>query len=155
MPQSSTLYIELDVHQETIAVASLAKGRDTEVIDLGTIGTRHCDIDKLLRNRQSKATLLVFVYEVWPGGSWLYRSLRNKGHDCWVVAPSLTPQKAGARVKTPRRDAVPLAHLRRSGDLTPIGAPTVADEALRGLSRARLPERRRSGGYWESAPVRG
>jgi ribulose 1,5-bisphosphate synthetase/thiazole synthase len=36
MPQSSTLYIELDVHQETITVASVAKGHDAEVIDLAT-----------------------------------------------------------------------------------------------------------------------
>jgi hypothetical protein len=36
MPQSSTLDIELDVHQETIAVASVAKGHDAEGIDLGS-----------------------------------------------------------------------------------------------------------------------
>ena len=40
---------------------------------------------------------------------------RKKGDDCWVVAPSLIPKKAGERVKTDRRDAVPLARLARSG----------------------------------------
>jgi hypothetical protein len=36
MPQFSMLYIELDVHQEIIAVASVAKGHDAEVSDLGS-----------------------------------------------------------------------------------------------------------------------
>jgi transposase len=53
------------------------------------------------------------------------------------VAPSLIPKKAGDRVKTDRRDAVQLARLMRSGDLTPVYVPQVADEAIRDLSRAR------------------
>jgi transposase len=40
-------------------------------------------------------------------------------------------------VKTDRRDAMQLAHLMRSGDHTPIYVPTIADEAIRDLSRAR------------------
>jgi transposase len=56
---------------------------------------------------------------------------------CWVVAPSLIPKKAGDRVKTDRRDAVQLARLMRSGDLTPVYVPAVEDEAIRDLSRAR------------------
>jgi transposase len=38
---------------------------------------------------------------------------------------------------TDRRDAVTLARLMRSGDLTSIYVPTVADEAIRDLSRGR------------------
>jgi transposase len=53
------------------------------------------------------------------------------------VAPSLIPQKPGDRVKTDRRDAVQLARLARSGDLTVVYVPTVEDEAIRDLSRAR------------------
>jgi transposase len=47
------------------------------------------------------------------------------------------PKKAGDRVKTHRRDAVKLARLRRSGDLTPVDVPKVEAEASRDLSRAR------------------
>jgi transposase len=54
-----------------------------------------------------------------------------------VVAPSLIPKKAGDRVKTDRRDAVQSARLRRSGDLIPVYVPTVEDEAIRDLGRAR------------------
>jgi transposase len=137
MHQSSTLYVGLDVHKESIAVAYVAKDHGAEVIYLGTIGTRHGDIDKLIRNMQSKAKQLVFVYEAGPCGYWLYRYLRKKGYECWVVAPSLIPKKTGDRVKTDRRDAVQLARLMRSGDLTPVYVPTVEDEAIRDLSRAR------------------
>jgi transposase len=137
MPQSSTLYIGLDVHKESIAVAYIAQEHGAEVTSLGTIGTRQCDIDHLIRKMQSKATQLVFVYEAGPCGYWLYRYLTKQGHVCWVVAPSLIPKKAGDRVKTDRRDAVQLARLMRSGDLTPVYVPTVEDEAIRDLTRAR------------------
>ena len=71
MHQSSTLDVGLDVHKESIAVAYVAEDHGAEVIYLGTIGTRHCDIDKLIRNMQSKARPLVFVYEAGPCGDWL------------------------------------------------------------------------------------
>lgn len=137
MNQSSTLYVGMDVHKESIAVAYVAKAHDAEVTFLGTIGTRQVDIDQLVRKLHSKAKHLVFVYEAGPCGYWLYRYLTNKGHVCWVVAPSLIPKKAGDRVKTDRRDAVQLARLMRSGDVTPVYVPTVDDEAIRDLSRAR------------------
>ena len=49
----------------------------------------------------------------------------------------MIPKKAGDRVKTERRDAIQLARLMRSGELTPVYVPAVDDEALRDLSRAR------------------
>jgi transposase len=137
MSQSSTLYIGMDVHKGMIAVAYVAQDHGAEVTFLGTIGTRQCDIDSLIRKMQSKAKHLIFVYEAGPCGYWLYRYLTQKGYDCWVVAPSLIPKKPGDRVKTDRRDAVQLARLARSGDLTVVYVPRLADEAIRDLARAR------------------
>jgi transposase len=137
MHQSSTLYVGLDVHKEAIAVAYVAKAHDAEVVYLGPIGTRQCDLDTLIRKLQAKSKHLVFVYEAGPCGYWLYRYLTKKGYVCWVIAPSLIPKKAGDRVKTDRRDAIQLARLMRSGDLTPVYVPAVEDEAIRDLSRAR------------------
>jgi transposase len=137
MPQSSMLYVGMDVHKDSIAVASVAEDRPPDVVFLGAIGTRQCDIDQLIRKLQSKSQHLVFVYEAGPCGYWLYRYLTKKGHVCWVVAPSLIPKKAGDRVKTDRRDAVQRARLMRSWDLTPVYVPQVEDEAIRDLSRAR------------------
>jgi transposase len=137
MSQSSTLYIGMDVHKDSIAVAYVAQEHGAEVTFLGTTGTRQCDLDQLIRQMQSKANQLIFVYEAGPCGYWLYRYLTKKGYDCWVVAPSLIPKKAGDRVKTDRRDAVQLARLARSGDLTSVYVPQVEDEAIRDLTRAR------------------
>jgi transposase len=137
MSQSRTRFIGMDVHKDAIAVASVAQDHGADVTYLGSIGTRQCDIDKLIRKMQSKAQHLVFVYEAGPCGSWLSRYLTNKGHACWVVAPSLMPKKPGDRVTTDRRDAVQLARLARSGDLTAVYVPQVEEEALRDLTRAR------------------
>src|ERR1700756_2201704 len=128
MAHTSTLFIGLEVHKETIAVAYGAEEREAEVVFLGTIGTRQGDIAKLIRKLQSKGKTLHFVYEAGPCGYWLYRYLSKKGLKCWVVAPSQIPKKAGDRVKTDRRDAVQLARLGRSGDFNPVYVPTVEDE---------------------------
>jgi transposase len=138
MSQSSTLFVGMDVHKDSIAVAYVAQDHGAEVMYLGAIGTRQCDIDQLIRKMPSQAKHLIFVYEAGPCGSWLYQYLTKEGDDCWVVAPSLIPQQAGNRVKTDRRDAVQLARLARSGDLTAVYVPNVEDEAIRDLTRARI-----------------
>ena len=68
----------MEVHQDAIAVAYVAKDHGAEVIDLGASGTRPGDLDQLIRKMQSNATHLIFVYEAGPCGSWLYRYLTNK-----------------------------------------------------------------------------
>jgi len=134
---SKTLYVGLDVHKDSIAVAYAPEERGTEAVSRGAIGTRQCDIDKLIRKLQAKGALLVFVYEAGPCGYWRYRYLTRKGLRCAVVAPSLIPRKPGDRVKTDRRDAITLARLMRSGDLSSIYVPGIEDEAIRDLSRGR------------------
>ena len=120
MAQSSTRFVGMDVHKDSLAVAYVAQAHGAEVMDLGAIGTRHCDIDQLIRKMQANAQHLICIYEAGPCGYWLYRYLTQKGYDCWVVAPSLIPQKPGERLQTDRRDAVQLARRARSGDLTAV-----------------------------------
>jgi hypothetical protein len=77
MNQSSTLYIGMDVHKDTIAVAYVAKDHDAEVVYLGTIGTRQADIDQLIRKMQSKASNSHFDCEPFRLACcqpWLLRS---------------------------------------------------------------------------------
>ena len=85
-----------------------------------------------------RASSLSSSTEAGPCGSWLSRSLTNKGYVCWVVAPSLMPTKAGDRVKTDRRDARQLArrHALR-GPHARLRSSAVDDEAMRDRSRAR------------------
>jgi transposase len=137
MHQSSTLSIGMDVHTDTMAVAYVAKAHDAAVVFLGTIRARHGDLDQRIRRMPSKATPVLFVYGAGPCGDWLSRDLTKTGDDGWVVAPALIPHKPGDRVNTDRRDAVHLARLARSGDLPAVYVPTVEDEAIRDLTRAR------------------
>jgi len=124
MNHNTTLFIGLDVHKESILVAHVPDDRDTEIIYVGPIGTKQCDIDKLTRRLQPKASRLIFAYEAGPSGYGLYRYLLSKGYTCLVVAPSLIPKRPGDRVKTNRRDAVQLARLLRPGDLGYVYSPT-------------------------------
>jgi transposase len=72
MSQSRTLSIGFDVHTDSMAVASVAQEPGAEVIDLGAIRTRPCDIDQLIRKMPSKATHLLFVSEAGLCGDWRY-----------------------------------------------------------------------------------
>jgi transposase len=137
MKKHATLFIGLDVHKESISVACVPDDRRAEVVFVGRIGARAADVDRLLRRLQDRAESLVVAYEAGPCGYALYRQLTRRGVTCLVVAPSLIPRKAGDRVKTDRRDAVTLARLLRSGDLGSVYVPSVEDEAIRDLARAR------------------
>ena len=68
MAQASTLYVGMEVPKESSAVAYGAQDYGTDVSSLGTSGTRQCDIDKLIRQLQSKSTPLVLVYDAGPCG---------------------------------------------------------------------------------------
>ncbi len=138
MKKSTTkLFVGLDVHKDSIAVAYAPQQRGAEIISLGSFGTRHCDVDKFLKKLLGHSSNLVFAYEAGPCGYWLHRLLTRKGYPCLVVAPSLIPKRPGDRVKTDRRDAIMLARTLRAGDLTTVYVPNVQDEAIRDLSRGR------------------
>ena len=137
MAQSTPLFVGLDVHKDSIAVAHATADSGAPPVFVGAIGSRQADLDQLLRRLHSKAASLTVAYEAGPSGYGLYRYLTAKGVTCHVVAPSLIPRKPGDKVKTDRRDAVTLARLLRSGDLTPVYVPSVEDEAIRDLCRAR------------------
>lgn len=130
------LFIGMDVHKESIEIA-IADGDSNEVRRYGKIGGTLNDVSKALRKLGSLGKTLHFCYEAGPCGYELYRHLVAKGHDCWVVAPSLIPKKPGDKVKTDKRDAIQLARLFRAGELTPVYVPDREDEAIRDLSRAR------------------
>ena len=68
---SKTIFVGLDVHKDSITVAYALEDRTAEVVALGSIGTRQCDIDKLSRKLQAKGKTLHFVSEAGPYGYWL------------------------------------------------------------------------------------
>jgi transposase len=130
------LYIGLDVHKESIVVATAPEG-DTAAELHGKIGGTLEALDKLIKKLARPELELRFVYEAGPCGYVIYRHLKERQYYCQVIAPSLIPTKASDRVKTDRRDARQLARLFRAGELTPIYVPDEEDEAVRDLVRAR------------------
>jgi len=131
---SKILFVGLDVHADTIAVAVAEPGG--EVRSHGVIASRLESIRKLI-GKLGPANRIKACYEAGPTGYVLYWQLTQLGVACEVIAPSLVPAKAGDRVKTDRRDAEKLARCYRAGELTAVWVPDEAHEALRDLVRAR------------------
>lgn len=134
MAEGTTRYLGLDVHKATITVAVAEAVGPAELV--GTIANEPAAVRRLMA-RLSPGRQLVAAYEAGPTGYELYRQLEQLGVKTSVVAPSLTPTRAGDRVKTDNRDALSLARLLRNGDLVPVWVPDPEHEALRDLVRAR------------------
>ena len=142
--EQSIIYVGLDVHKDTIAVAlaeagerARERGLRGEVREHGKIPNTPAALKALSVKLAGKNRALRFCYEAGPCGYGIQRHLSAIGHECAVVAPSLIPRKPGDRIKTDRRDAINLAKLHRAGELTPVWVPDPAHEAIRDLVRAR------------------
>ena len=126
-------HLGLDVHKDTIAVAILRPGEAEP--DERTIA----NTPKALRAQIRRGSFehSVACYEAGPTGYETHRLLTSLGVSCDVIAPTMIPRRAGARIKTDRIDARNLARLHRAGELTPIRVPSPAEEAIRDLVRVR------------------
>jgi hypothetical protein len=135
MPSSTTaIILGLDVHKNTISAAILRAGQD--VADVERISSDDDAVRRLVA-RLGNPRRLRACYEAGPTGYELCRLLRRVGVACEVIAPSLIPTAPGDRVKTDKRDCRRLARMYRAQELVAIRVPTVAEEAVRDLCRAR------------------
>lgn len=126
--------LAMDVHKSTISAGVLEPERVSPVID--KISSDEESVRHLVARFDDPSRVWA-CYEAGPTGYELARMLHGLGVHCEVIAPSLIPTRPGDRVKTDRRDAARLALLFRGGQLTSVRVPTVAEEAVRDLCRAR------------------
>lgn len=137
---SSTIYLGLDVHKDSITVAVLPMGAaapthvDRLSSDLGKL-RRYCE--RLAAHGEIRA-----CYEASGAGYVVQRAMSSWGYACDVIAPSLIPTKPGAQRKNDKRDAIQLARLYRAGELTTVRVPTEAEERVRDVVRCRETFRR-------------
>jgi len=135
MQNHSIVWVGMDTDTKKNQIA-LYRGLETEPVEfeVGMDGQGQKRLIERLRREDGEVRC---VYEAGPCGYQLYRKLREAGIHCDVIAPSLTPQKPGDRIKTNRRDARNLGRLYRAGELTVISVPNEQQEAVRDLTRAR------------------
>ena len=131
------IYVGLDVHKDTVAVALAEVGKRGEVREHEKVANSAGAVRALGVKLARGGNVLRFCYEAGPCCYGIQRELAAAGHDCVVVAPSLIPRKPGDRIKTDRRDAINLAKLHRAGELTAVWIPDQTHEAIRDLVRAR------------------
>lgn len=128
------IHVGLDVHARSISVAVLPPDRDESVVSV--ISPDRVAVARLVAGFDHPSEVFA-CYEAGPTGYDLARQLLGLGVRCEVIAPSLIPVAPGDRVKTDKRDSRRLARLHRAGELTAIRIPTVAEEGVRDLCRAR------------------
>lgn len=137
--KNQILYLGLDVHAQSIAVAIAEAGPQGEVRSYGSISNDLHALEKLFSKirKAHPGCALKVCYEAGPTGFVIARRLAQLKIDCTVTAPSLIPTRSGDRIKTDKRDAIKLARLLRAGELTAVHVPEATDEAIRDLCRAR------------------
>ena len=131
-----TTYVGIDAHKKDLFIAMLIGQQKTPVT--WQLANEPQAVRRLVRKLEREAPGPVSVfYEAGPCGYALQRQVTTSRVSCDVIAPALIPRKPGERVKTNRRDARKLVELGRAGLLTAVQPPTLEDEAVRDLARAR------------------
>jgi transposase len=130
------LYVGLDVHKDSIAIAFATAHSRSDPQFVGTTRYSVISLSKAL-SKLGEPSQISICHEAGPCGYGLVRALREQGYHCEVVAPSRVARRPADRIKTDRRDALLLARLHRAGELVPVTVPEPQDEAIRDLVRAR------------------
>lgn len=125
-------WVGLDVHASKV-VATIADGVSGELATRRLPG-RTADVVAFCAALPRPSRV---AYEAGPTGFGLARALEGAGIECVVAAPGKIERPSSDRVKTDQRDAERLLRLLMIGGLHPVRVPTVQEEALRDLVRAR------------------
>ena len=131
MAQAKT-WVGLDVHVSQTVAAVL--DRESGELSRRRLSGRTDEIAAFVAGLDGPVRV---TYEAGPTGFALARRLEAVGVDCVVCAPGLVPRGPSDRVKTDQRDAERLVRLLAAGELHRVAVPSVDEEAMRDLVRAR------------------
>jgi len=129
-------WVGMDDSAKTINLA-IFKGQEANPREEMVITNDSTGLGRMVKKMKALPGEVRCVYEAGVNGYYLQRYLAKHGISCDVAAPSLTPRRAGNRVKTDKLDAKALGRLYRAGELTCIVIPQNEQESLRDLVRAR------------------
>ncbi len=87
------VYVGLDVHADTIAVAIADDGRNGEIRFHGVSDNTADSVRRLTKRLVATNTHPTFCYEAGPCGYGLHRLLTKLGFDCAVVSPAMIPRR--------------------------------------------------------------
>ena len=93
MGKYSEAFVAFDTSKVKHAVAIAEGGRRGEVRFVGDVASSPATVARLIRRLTGRYAKLHLCYEAGPTGYGLYRQIRELGHECIVVAPSLIPKK--------------------------------------------------------------
>ncbi|MCE7871889.1 IS110 family transposase [bacterium CPR1] len=139
--RTPSIFVGLDVHKKTIAIAAIPGAGGAFVLEREVSATDLTALRKALTRLSATATVYC-CYEASSAGFHLHRVLGQWGFNCQVIAPSMIPVLPGQRRKNDRLDARRLAEFYRSGLLTAVHIPTPEEEAVRDFVRMREATRR-------------
>ena len=125
-------WVGLDVHARTV-VAAVIDGETGELV-VRRISGETVEVVAFCAGLPRPTRV---AYEAGPTGFALARALHGAGVGCVIAAPGKIERPAQDRVKTDRRDAERLVRLLMVGGLHAVRVPSVQEEALRDLVRAR------------------
>jgi transposase len=126
------VFAGLDVHKRTVCIAVMVNG---EIVKTWTVPY---DVTAVGRSLEAyRPGLRGIVYEAGVTGFSLARALKAAGYPATVVAPSLTPRRAGECSKSDRLDSRKLVEYFSKGMLRAVAIPTEEQEADRQVMRLR------------------
>lgn len=135
MSSQSIIWIGMDVHKDTVMVA-VYRDLEQEPEIVQQLPNERRKLRRFFERWGQRGSVRC-CYEASGAGYVLHREITEWGHDCDVIAPSLTPVRPGERRKHDRRDAIQLARLYRAGELVPVRVPSADEERVRDLVRCR------------------
>ena len=132
MAKSMARWIGLDVHaRQTLATVFVPSTGEIEQKRID--GRSRAVVDWL----QTVSQPFRAVYEAGPTGYVLARAAAERDLEVSVCAPGHIPRHPSDRIKTDPRDSLRLARLYAAGELKLVRVPTLEEEQLRDLVRAR------------------